>query len=293
MLVYVYLMLTIIFWGWSFVATKILLEYVTPVELMGLRLIIGLPILYAVILSKGIKLSFASGHRWHLLLGSAILTAHFLIQINGLVHTSATNTGWIIAVTPLVMAVAAFVFLKEKIGFKEMVGIAIATAGIVLLVSKGKIGNLDWIRSVGDWLILASAHTWALYTVATRDLVRGYNPLAVTFAVLLPSAIILVGYMTFTSDWGRFLSLPSEPLLALLFLGIFSTAVAHWFWQEGVSKLGAARAGIFLYLEPLATTSLAVPYLNEQFGLLTAVGGTLVLGGVFVAQRKPVRVPPK
>jgi drug/metabolite transporter (DMT)-like permease len=62
--------------------------------------------------------------------------------------------------------------------------------------------------------------------------------------------------------------------------------LAHWFWQEGVARLGAARAGVFLYLEPLATTGLAVPYLGESFGLFTAVGGAMVLAGVYLAERK-------
>ena len=286
MLVRIYLLLTIIFWGWSFIATKILLEYVNPAELMGLRFIVALPALFVIVFTKRVKLKFSVKHRWQLLLGSAIITAHFLIQITGLQYTSATNTGWIVAATPLVLAVMSYLILKEKIGLKEMLGVAVATIGIILLISKGRLGDLGWLQSIGDWLILASAHTWALYTVATRDLTRIYNPLAITLAIMLPSAILLVGYMVFTSDWSVFLALPLEAVLALLFLGIFSTAVAHWFWQEGVSSLGAARSGFFLYLMPLATTVLAVPYLDEEFGLLSAIGGALVLVGVYVAQRK-------
>ena len=93
-------------------------------------------------------------------------------------------------------------------------------------------------------------------------------------------------YMMPTSDWGRFVSLPAEPLFAILFLGVFGLGIAHWFWQEGVGRIGAARAGLFLYIEPLATTALAVPYLHESFGLFTAVGGTLVLAGVYIAERQ-------
>lgn len=289
MLVRIYLLLAIIFWGWSFVATKILLDYVNPAELMGLRFIVGLPVMFAIVLGKRIRLGFSSRHRWHVLLASAIITAHFLIQITGIKHTSATNTGWIIGVTPLVLAVLSFLILREKIGLREVGGIVVATTGIVLLVSHGRITELDWIESVGDWLVLASAHTWALYTVATRDLSRTYHPLAVTFSILLPSALVLVGYMVIASDWSVFLRLPLNAVIALLFLGIFSLAVAHWFWQEGVSGLGAARAGFFLYLEPLATTALAVPYLNEQFGLFTAVGGGLVLIGVYLSQRRTAK----
>ncbi|MEW6413088.1 MAG: DMT family transporter [Candidatus Zixiibacteriota bacterium] len=286
MLVRVYLLLAVIFWGWSFVATKILLSYVNPVELMGLRFIVGLPVLFVVVFARKVKFSFSPRHRWQVLLGAAIITAHFLIQITGIKYTTATNTGWIISITPLVLAVMSYLILREKIGYKEIAGIAVATAGILLLVSRGDITDLSWLSSVGDWLVLASAHTWALYTVATRDLSRKYDPLAVTSSILLPSAVILVTYMLFTSDWDKFLHLPFEAVLALLFLGVLSLAIAHWFWQEGVSSLGASRAGIFLYLEPLATTALAVPYLGEPFGVFTAVGGMLVLGGVYLAQTR-------
>lgn len=282
------LFLGVIFWGWSFVATKILLDYVSPIELMGLRFIVGLPVLFGVVLVKKIKFNFKSKDLQKILIGALIITIHFLIQITGIKYTSATNTGWIISITPLVLALLSFIILKEKIGLKEILGIAVATFGILLLVSKGNLMNLGWLRSIGDWLVLASAHTWALYSVVTRDISRKYNPLAVTFSILSLSAIALVTYMLFTSDWSKFIHLPLEPMMALLFLGILSLAVAHWFWQEGVSHLGAARAGFFLYLEPLATTGLAVPYLHEEFGLFTAIGGMLVLAGVFIAERKTI-----
>jgi len=139
---------------------------------------------------------------------------------------------------------------------------------------------------VGDWLVLASAHTWALYTITTRRVVRTHNPLAVTFAILLPAAILVCGIMLFSSDWSKFLHLPLDVTIALLFLGLFGMALAHWFWQEGVARVGAAQAGVFLYLEPVATTALAVPYLHESFGVYTAIGGFLVLLGVWLAQRR-------
>jgi drug/metabolite transporter (DMT)-like permease len=182
------------------------------------------------------------------------------------------------------MAVLSFLILKEKIGQKEIIGILVATLGILLLVSKGNFASIGWLSSTGDWLILLSAHTWALYTVVTRNLSRERHPLAVTFVVFTPVCVICLANMIATSRVATVTSLPLEPVIALVFLGILGTA-AQWFWQEGVARLGAAKAGIFLYLEPLATTVLAVPLLKEQFGVLTAVGGLLVLGGVWWAQR--------
>ncbi len=278
------LLFAVTIWGWTFVATKICLQHISPVEVMGLRLFIALPVLLAIILGRGIKLNVLRNLR-PLALSSTIIGLHFIIQITGLKYTSATNTGWIIAVTPLVMALLAAIVLKEPLHRTLLAGIGIATAGIVLLVSRGSVGGLGWLGSIGDWLVLLSAHTWALYTIATRNLIRTENPVAVVFAVMLPPAIVALVVMLATSDWRQLARLPTEAWLALLFLGVFGMALAQWFWQEGVSRLGAARAGVFLYVEPLAATALAVPYLGESFGVFSLIGGSFVLLGVWIAQR--------
>jgi drug/metabolite transporter (DMT)-like permease len=281
----IFLLSAVIIWGWTFVATKISLQYLSPISVMGLRLFIGLPVMYAIILARGIKFNFR-GHRNALILGALIITAHFLIQINGIKYTSATNTGWLIAAIPLVTAVLAWLILREHIGRNIIVGIIIATVGMLLLISKGKLLDFGWLSSIGDWLVLGSAHTWALYTIATRDLSRACNPITVIFSMLLAPTVVAFVAMPFNANWDAITHLPIDAILSLLFLGILGTAIAHWFWQEGVSRLGAAKAGIYLYLEPLAATALAVPYLHEPFGIYTAIGGVLVLTGVVLAQRK-------
>ena len=282
----VYLLVCVVIWGWTFVATRICLQYISPVEVLGLRFLIGLPLLLVIVLARRVRFEFTSREGRTILLGSAIITLHFLIQITGLKYTSATNTGWIISISPLVMAALAFLILKERLGRRALIGIAVATAGILLLISQGRLGSFDWLSSFGDWLVLASAHTWALYTIVIRDVTRARHPLAVTVAVLTPSALVVLVYMAVSSDWSRFVSMPLDGIIAILFLGILGLAVGHWFWQEGVARVGAARAGIYLYLEPVATTSLAVPYLGEEFGPATALGGLLVLAGVYFAEKR-------
>ena len=280
------LFLCVVIWGSTFVATKIMLDYVSPAELLGLRMIIGVPILAFVVLVKRIKLQFEFREQMNLLAGSAVITAHFLIQITGLKYTTATNTGWIIAITPLALAVLSFLILKERISRNVVVGIIVATAGVMFLVSRGELSHIGWLKSIGDWLILASAHTWAIYTIVIRDISRKKNPVAVTFAILLPTAVLMTGYLLLFFDWSVLANFPARAWAALILLGVFGTALAHWWWQEGVAALGAARAGIFLYVEPLTATALGVALLNEQFGLFTAIGAACVLGGILIAERR-------
>ncbi|MBD3866998.1 MAG: DMT family transporter [Acidobacteria bacterium] len=280
------LLASVIIWGWTFVATRVCLQFLTPAEVLTFRLWIAIPVLAVIAFARKKRLSVSRRELGPLLAGSGLLTAHFLVQITGLKSTSATNTGWIIAAIPLVMALLSFLILGERLGKREIAGIAIATLGIVLLVSRGRIGDLAWLKSTGDWLILASCHTWALFTIATRDLTRRRDPLVVTLLLMIPAAVVMTAWTSIRSEPARWLDLPAEAVVALLFLGILGTAAAHLFWQRGVAALGASRAGIYLYLEPLATTALAVPYLHEPFGPFTAVGGGLVLLGVWWAFRK-------
>lgn len=279
------LLFCVIVWGWTFVATKICLAYVSPLELVGLRFLIGVPILYGVIRLRRIPFAFSAREHRALFLGAFIITTHFAIQAVALNYTSATRTGWIIAVSPLAIAVLSFLLLKEKIGRKGAVGIALASAGILLLVSNGDWTSLGWLKSIGDWMILVSAHTWALYTIVTRDLSRSRNPLTVTVAVLAPTAVACLGYLLVSGRVGAITSLPAPAIGGLLFLAVPGT-LAQWFWQIGVAKIGATRAGIFLYLEPIATAALAVPLLGEQFTIFTATGGALVIAGVWWAQTR-------
>lgn len=285
MLPHALLLAAVVIWGWTFVATKVLLAELGPVEIFALRLAIGLPFLGAIVVLKRVPLRIARADARPLLAGGAIFALHFLVQISGLVTTTATNTGWIISVSPLALAVLSVLFLRERIGWGGIAGIGLATAGVLLLVSRGRLTDLGWLRSTGDWLVLASAFTWALYTVATRDLVRRRHPLAVTFGILLIATAITAILFALTADLGAVASLSPRGVLALLYLAVPGLALGQWFWQEGVARLGAARAGLYLYLEPLATLTLAVPLLGEPFGPFIALGGGLMLAGVALGQR--------
>jgi drug/metabolite transporter (DMT)-like permease len=286
MLARFYLLAAVIIWGWTFVATKVCLQFLSPAELLAARFLMALPLLWIIMRSRGYKLQMAKEHRVMAWVSAAIFGIHFLLQTMGLMYTSATNSAWIVAISPLVMAIMAWLILREKLRPATWIGIVVAFGGLMLLVSAGQTGKLGFGANVGDWLTLGSAFTWSLYTVTTRDLSRAYPPMVVTVAMLIPATVLLNVYMAATSPPGIFLTLSTEAYIALAFLGFVGMGMAHWFWLEGVARVGVARAAVFLYLEPLATTALAVPYLGEPFGMWSAIGGMLVLAGVFYASRR-------
>jgi len=280
------LLASVVIWGATFVAMKVLLAYVSPFELVGLRFAIGLPVLGLVLWTRKIPLAFDRRDALPLAFGASILLVHFILQPIALSFekTTATNTGWIISFSPLGIALLSRVVLGERLSTGQVVGIALATLGVLVLVSKGEVASLSWLESTGDWIILGTAFTWALYTIATRDLSRRRSPLAVTLVVFTPVCLVGLAAIALGKDPSRLAHLPPAAIGSLLFLGVLGT-LAQWFWQLGVARIGAARAGVYVYLEPLATTVLAVPLLGESFGISTALGALLLLVGVWWAQR--------
>jgi drug/metabolite transporter (DMT)-like permease len=278
------LLSAVVIWGWTFVATKILVAELNPVEMLAMRLFIGVPVLGVLLLVRRVPLSFTRADVLPLVSGGMILVCHFVIQIAGLETTTATNTAWLISVSPLAIVLLSFVVLREPVGRSTVAGLAVASAGIVLLVSGGRLTELGWLRSTGDWLILVSAFTWAIYTVATRNLSRRRPALAVTFVIMLVAAAVAAVLVWLWGDLGRVRSLTPRGVAAILYLAIPGLALGQWFWQEGVARLGASRAALYLYLEPIATLALAIPLLHEPFGLAAALGGALVLAGVYLGR---------
>jgi len=277
------LLLAVMIWGSTFVASKICLSVMSPIQLVAGRFLIAAPALFLVARLRGASFRLGA-HKKVLLLAVVIFSFHYLLQTWALEFTTATNSGWLITVAPLTIALLAALFLREPA--PPAVGILVASLGIVLLVSKGDLRSLGALSSVGDFMVLASTFTWAVFTIITRNPSRSLDPVVVTFVMTVPLAASALVLPLVLDRWTAWSDLGLETLLALLFLGLAGVALAQWFWQRGVAKLGAAQAGLFLYLEPLATTALAVPYLGEPFGPVTAVGGLLVILGVFLARRR-------
>jgi len=140
------LLAAVTLWGWTFIATKILLEELGPVEIFALRLAIALPVLLVILAVRRTPFELSRADWVPIGAAGGMFGFHFVLQLTGLRGTTATNTGWIIAFTPLTLAVLSWVVLREPIGRGIAGGIAIATLGIVLLVSRGDPADLGWMQ---------------------------------------------------------------------------------------------------------------------------------------------------
>ncbi|MFH2035347.1 MAG: DMT family transporter [Candidatus Zixiibacteriota bacterium] len=283
----IYLLIAVLFWGFSYIAIKNSLNYLTPVEMIAARFVLGGLTLLAIIKFKRLSLGLA-GQFKTLLLSALILFVHFWIMATGMMTTSATNTAWILTTAPIFIAVLSFFWLKEKLEIKQGISIVLASFGVVMLVSNGDLGSLDWIKSTGDWIVLGSCVTWAFYTIVTRKLTSKLNPLVGTFWMITFAGIIIIPFSLMKNGIASY-NMPLDGIISIIFLGIGCLAISFWAWSEGLSKKPAAEVGMYLYIEPLFAMFGAAVLLHERMTIPIILGGLLILLAVYISERKSKR----
>jgi drug/metabolite transporter (DMT)-like permease len=272
-------------WGVSFVATKICLQYLSPAEIIAARFVLAVPVLLAIVGVKRQSFRFVRT-RWKAVLGCAlILVAHLLVQVEGMKTTTATNTVWLITTIPVFIVIFAFIFLGERISLRQGIGMAIAAFGVLLLVSRGDLGSLEFIKSYGDWLVLASCLTWTFYTILGKKL-SDCPSLAVITMIMVISAIIVVPPVAISTGIGKYTALPWPAIIALLYLGVICFSLAYWFWTEALKRKKAGQVGVYLYFEPISTMIVAPYVLDESITTSLIGGGTLVIIGVWLVEHR-------
>ncbi|MFO7446563.1 MAG: DMT family transporter [Ignavibacteriaceae bacterium] len=274
------------FWGISFIATKIVLEELEPLQIILLRLIFAVIFLTAIAFYT--KKSFAVDLKNHsrIFILALIAVFHLWIQVTGLQYTSASNTGWIIGITPVFMALLGVLFFKESLNFIRTSGIVIAFLGLLLLISKGDISNIGLMSNKGDFLILGSAFTWSVYSAVNKKISLTYPPMmTILFLFLMMS--ILISPVTITNEMiASVYHLSVTGWISVLFLGVLCSGVAYVLWAQALKEMDSAVAGAFLYFEPFVTVLAAFIILNETITFLTILSGLIITGGVILVNLK-------
>ena len=279
---------SVVAWGASFIATKVALQAIHPATVVWLRFGIGIFILGLAAHWRG---QLALPHRKDLayfaLLGFIGITFHQWLQSTGLVTAQASTTAWIVATTPIFMAILGWLFLREKLTKYQILGIGLASMGVLLVVSKGDLSVLGLRESVtpGDILILISAPNWAIFSTLSRRGLKEQSAVLMIlyvmgFGWLFSSTLFFMG--PGLHEISR-LTLPGW--LSILFLGIACSGLAYIFWYDGLQAIPASQVGAFLYLEPLVAVLVAGIVLKESILLASLLGGAIILLGVWLVNR--------
>lgn len=282
--------LTVCVWGTTFIATKYLLEYFTPIEILFFRFLIAYFALFLVY-PKIFKFT-----NWKcellILLGSlSSITIYQYLENIALVYTSASNVSIIVACAAFFTGIFAKLFLKtEKVSLMFLLGFIVSIVGIVLITFNGSI--ILKFSPKGDILALFAAILWGIYSVIVKIVSKyNYNPLQVTRRIMLYGVITLIPMCLFSGadlSLTRFITGDDSirNLLLTLFLGLIASALCFSTWNIAVDYLGAVKTSLYVYCIPLVTIIFANIFLNEKITLIGSIGTIVTLGGLYISNIK-------
>ena len=276
----------VIFWGASFIATKNLLLEVSPLAVIYLRLMLGILFITAVAKKRKRSFSINPTDLKGVFVLALIASFHLWIQVTGLQYTTAANTGWIIGLAPVFMAILGFLFFKEKINLVQTLGIVIAFSGLLMLISKGDLSSIDLISNKGDLMILTSAFTWSVYSLVGKKVTLNYPPIMTILYLFIMMLIIVSPFTINSNNFNDVINLSLKGWLSIFFLGILCSGLSYVIWAEAMNEMPASKVGAFLYLEPFVTVFTAWLLLSEKITLLMMISGLIIIGGVVLVNKK-------
>ncbi len=278
----------VVVWGASFVATKVALQEISPPMVVWLRFTMGVVVLgFAVAMRKQFAFPSRKELPYFALLGFLGITFHQWLQSTGLVTAHATTTAWIVATTPVFMALLGWLLLKERLGWVKIAGILIAAAGVILVVSKGNLGSIlaGHIGEPGDFLIMISAPNWAIFSVLSRQGLQRHPAARMMLHVMALGWLFTTLLFIRGPQLAEISRLTLDGWLGVGFLGIFCSGIAYIFWYDALQAIPAAQAGVFLYIEPFVTVIVAWLVLAEPLLLASLAGGLVIMAGVYAVNQ--------
>ncbi|MFZ7824249.1 DMT family transporter [Priestia sp. 40] len=279
-----YAIMSISFWGISFVSTKAVLDKLDPYTLLVLRFGIGALFLLVLLVLKRYPLNIPLKYIPHLIvLGILGVFVHQVIQATALLTINASAAGWIISFSPVFTVILSVFFLHEKMTLLKASGIIVAIIGVLLVTTSSNQHSLQLPVNIGYLLMILSTLNWAIYSVLLKKLDIQLPSLVVTFYMCLIGFTLTTPFLIRNKGWEIMPFLTSVEWAHLLFLGVFVSGVAYWYWAKALEVLEASQVSVFLYLEPVATLITAVLLLREKIIPVSILGGVIIIVGVIVA----------
>lgn len=279
--------LAMVFWGFSFVWTKIVYEYFNPLTTVFFRLFAAATILIIIKFLFNVKVKPDKGDMKYLfLLSFTEPFMYFIGESFGMKYVSSTLASVIISTIPVFSIIIAFIFVKERISLLNTLGIIVSFAGILIMVLEP---NLSFKESpLGIGLMLIAVFSAVFYTILIKKLSSKYKPYTILiWQYIFGSVLFFPLFMTF--EFSHFLTVKIDLRLisTMLQLIVFSSLFAFFLFITVVDKLGITKTNVFTNFVPVVTAITAWIMLpDEEPSIKTALGIVIVILGIYFSQLK-------
>lgn len=270
-------------WGASFVIGKVALVELSVPHLMLYRFVFAsiafIPLLY----HSRPRLQRSD---WRVVAIAAVVgvPVQFLLQFEGLARTTASHAALMIGTAPVLVAVAAFLVLRERLRPIAWIALVASTFGVALIVmhtGNGGTSGRPQPTLAGDLLVLVSMLAAVVWILVSKRLMVHHSPIAVSGVITITGTVALAAWVL-ARDGLPPVALATRTWLAVLALGLVATTTSTVLWNWGLAHTDAGKAGAFINLEPVVGAALGVWLLHESLGATALLGGAMIVAGALV-----------
>jgi len=279
-----------VLWAVSFVATKVALDAAPPLVVVTLRLVISAACFLPFIAATGGTRDLGGGRGLVRLFVLSLFgtSLHYSLQTAGLQFTTASNASLYTTTGPITILLLSAIFLGERITARKALGVALALAGVLVVMGFETVLGFDIGGHLkGDLLVLASLVMWGLFTVYGKKIIDQLGALRVTAWVTVIGAVTMVpvGWVEARADGFSLAEMTAEAWLAIAFLGVACSFLATLLYFVALGLSEPQKVGVYLYTIPPMTAVVAALYLGEVITVNLVVGAALVFAGVTLTER--------
>ena len=283
---HVALMVVAVLWAGAFSAIKALLDHgMAAGDIALLRSLVAAPGFALLLWRSGGLPGLTRRDAARLAAVGVLVVVGYHVSLNvGTRYTTSGTAALVVALAPALTLVLATVLGLERATVRRGAGLAVAFAGVAVVVLLGAGGELSLANAKGPLVVLAAPVSFALYNVLLQPLLDRYSLLALTAASSLVGTLGLVP-LARPSTVDAVTGISTGDAALVLYLGILCTLLGYLAWNVGLRGLGSTSAVTYAYGIPVLAVAFGAVLLDETVTLWLAVGGALVLAGVAAAQR--------
>jgi drug/metabolite transporter (DMT)-like permease len=276
---YALLIVTIFFWGFSFISIKEVLAYLPPMMQAFCRFFVAVLLLLGMMAIKGGWERIARKDALRVCVaGISGVTLYFYMENNGVLLSTPNECSIIIATIPVIALLVNVAITRKLPKARHAVGVLLSMGGVWLIVSSGFKASGNF---AGYLYMLGAAASWVTYVYVTKGLFARYSRLTIVFYQSLVGLIAFIPFAAMELPRAR---MPSPGAFGhLAFLGVCCSALGYYFYAAALERLGERVATVFVNLIPVVTVSAGLilgspPLAAEQYA-----GAAVVMAGVFLA----------
>ena len=291
---YLKLFFTAVFWGGTFIAGRIVAATVSPFSAAFLRFAIAGTCLLAITLSREKRLPPLRGHQITgvILLGMTGIFAYNSFFFAGLATIQASRASLIIACNPVLITVLSALIFGERLGSLRLVGTLMSVTGAIVVVTRGELAQI-WEGGIGagELMIFGCVASWVAYSLIGKVLLKGLSPLTTVTYAALCGMLMLLPAALYSGLAADLVACRLKDWLSLAYLGLLGTVVGFVWYYQGIMRIGAGPASLFINFVPVSAIVMAYLILDEPVTASLVAGALLVGSGVYLTCRPAPRSP--